>query len=94
MFVNVLFNSVHFVSHLSDPVMPTTGKRLNLDHNTPPKNSVKRNKQKKKVDPPQVDCLVCGSRITEANEEEGITGDDAVFVKVNVMHGYTELVLG
>ena len=68
--------------------------RLNPDHNTPPKDSVKRNKQKIKVDPPQVNCLVCGSRITKANKEEGIVGDDAVFVKVNVMLGYTELVLG
>ena len=54
-------------------------KRSNPDHNTPPKDSVKRNKQKKKVDPPQVNCLVCGSRITKANEEEGITGNNAVF---------------
>ena len=54
-------------------------KHSNPDHNTPPKDSVKRNKQKKKDDPPQVDCLVCGNKITEANEEEGTTGDDAVF---------------
>ena len=59
-------------------------KRSNLDHNTPPKDSVKRNKQNKKVDLllfdlPKVDCLVCGSRITEANKEEDIAGDDAVF---------------
>ena len=33
---------------------------------------------KKKVDPPQVDCLVCGSRITKANKK-GIIGVDAVF---------------
>ena len=34
------------------------------------------------------------NKITEANEEEGITGNDAVFCEgVNVMHGYTELVL-
>ena len=79
MFVNILFSSVRFVSHLSDPVMSTTSKHSNPDHNTPPKDSVKRNKQKKKVDPPQVDSLVFGSRITEANEEEGITGDDTVF---------------
>ena len=48
-----------------------------------------------KVDPPQVDYLVCGNKITKANKE-GITGDDSLllFVKVNVMHGYTELVLG
>ena len=58
MFVNILFKSVRFVSHLLDPVMPTTGKHSNPDHNTLPKDSVKRNKQKKKVDPPQVNCLV------------------------------------
>ena len=78
-------------THLSDPGNQAfeSGSQY-----TPPKDSVKRNKQKKKVDPPQVDCLLCESRITEANEEEGITGDNAVFVKVNVMHGYTKLVLG
>ena len=49
--------------------MPT--KPSNPDHNTPPKDSVRRNKQKKKVDLPQVNCLVCGNKITEANEEGG-----------------------
>ena len=76
-FALILFNSIHFVFAFVRSGYGNQAFKSRSQHTT--EGFCKKDKDKKKVDPPQVDCLVCGSRITEANEEHGITGDNAVF---------------
>ena len=50
----------------------------NPDHNSPPKDSAKRNKRKKKPNLAQINCPVCECAIIEEDEKKGVTGDDAL----------------
>ena len=58
--------------------MPATKKCQSLDHNTPPKDPTKQNKQKKKPKPTQANCPVHENAIVEEDEERDIAGDDAL----------------
>ena len=57
--------------------MPANKIRSAPVHATPPKGSDKK-KQKKKPKPAEC-CPVCGNTIIEEDEEQGVTGDDALF---------------
>ena len=59
--------------------MPANKKCPVPDHTSPPKSSSTK-KQKKKPKPKPADCCpVCENIIAEEDEEQGVTGDDALF---------------